>query len=99
MQLTQEKGGSKMTGEKLCQSCAMPLTEESLLGTNADGTKNGEYCIYCYKDGAFTSGVTMEEMIEICIPHALQAGAYPDENTARAAMQEYFPKLKRWQQR
>ncbi|NLW08397.1 MAG: transcriptional regulator [Firmicutes bacterium] len=88
-----------MTGEKLCQSCAMPLTEESLLGTNADGTKNGEYCIYCYKDGAFTSGVTMEEMIEICIPHALQAGAYPDENTARAAMQEYFPKLKRWQQR
>ena len=38
-----------MTGEKLCQSCAMPLTEESLLGTNADGTKNGEYCIYCYK--------------------------------------------------
>ena len=25
-----------MTGEKLCQSCAMPLTEESLLGTNAE---------------------------------------------------------------
>ncbi|NLY89684.1 MAG: transcriptional regulator [Firmicutes bacterium] len=88
-----------MTGEQFCQSCAMPLTEESHFGTNADGTKNEEYCIYCYKDGAFTSEMTMEEMIEICIPHTLQAGVYSDENTARAAMREYFPKLKRWQKR
>lgn len=86
-----------MTGEKFCQSCAMPLTEEAHFGTNADGTKNEEYCIYCYKDGAFTSEMTMEEMIEVCIPHVLQAGVYPDENAARAAMREYFPKLKRWQ--
>ena len=38
---------------KFCQSCGMPLTDE-VLGTNADGSKNEEYCIYCYKDGAFT---------------------------------------------
>ena len=36
---------------KFCQSCGMPLTPE-ILGTNADGSKNEEYCIYCYKDGA-----------------------------------------------
>ena len=40
----------------------MPLTEE-ILGTNADGSKNEEYCIYCYKDGAFTGDFTMEEMV------------------------------------
>ena len=42
----------------------MPLTED-ILGTNADGTKNEEYCIYCYKDGAFTGDFTMEEMAEL----------------------------------
>ena len=28
----------------------MPLTEE-VLGTNADGSKNEEYCMYCYREG------------------------------------------------
>ncbi len=51
--------------QKFCQSCGMPLTEE-LLGTNADGTKNEEYCIYCYKDGKFLQDCTMDEMIEHC---------------------------------
>ena len=38
---------------KFCQSCGMPLTNE-ILGTNADGTFNEDYCTYCYKDGKFT---------------------------------------------
>ena len=38
--------------QKFCQSCGMPLTNE-ILGTNADGSKNEDYCIYCYKDGKF----------------------------------------------
>ncbi|MBS7391063.1 MAG: hypothetical protein KIG51_03075, partial [Fibrobacter sp.] len=29
---------------RFCQSCGMPLTNE-ILGTNADGSKNEEYCI------------------------------------------------------
>ena len=43
----------------------MPLTPE-VLGTNADGSKNEDYCIYCYKDGKFTNDCTMDEMIECC---------------------------------
>ena len=50
---------------KFCQSCGMPLTQE-ILGTNADGSKNEDYCMYCYKDGKFTQDCTMEEMIEFC---------------------------------
>ena len=38
--------------QKFCQSCGMPLTED-ILGTNADGSKNEDYCMYCYKDGKF----------------------------------------------
>ncbi len=51
--------------QKFCQSRGMPLSEE-ILGTNADGSKNGDYCIYCYKDDAFTGDFTMEEMAEYC---------------------------------
>ena len=51
--------------QKFCQSCGMPLTNE-VLGTNADGSKNEEYCMYCYKDGKFLQDCTMDEMIEHC---------------------------------
>ena len=50
---------------KFCQSCGMPLTDE-VLGTNADGSKNEDYCMYCYKDGKFLQDCTMDEMIEHC---------------------------------
>lgn len=29
---------------KLCQSCGMPLSSAEVLGTNADGSLNEEYC-------------------------------------------------------
>ena len=29
--------------QKFCQSCGMPLTND-VLGTNADGSKNEDYC-------------------------------------------------------
>ena len=48
---------------QFCQSYGMPLTDE-VLGTNADGSKNEDYCMYCYKDGKFLQDCTMDEMIE-----------------------------------
>ncbi|MDE6146321.1 MAG: zinc ribbon domain-containing protein, partial [Muribaculaceae bacterium] len=50
---------------KFCQSCGMPLTND-VFGTNADGTQNEDYCIYCYKDGKFAQDMTMEQMIDHC---------------------------------
>ncbi|MDR1877934.1 MAG: zinc ribbon domain-containing protein, partial [Bacteroidales bacterium] len=52
--------------QKYCQSCGMPLTDSALLGTNKDQTVNEDYCVYCYKDGAFTQDMTMDEMIIHC---------------------------------
>ncbi|ARE89036.1 Putative zinc ribbon domain protein [Clostridium formicaceticum] len=50
--------------EKYCQSCAMPMGDtDEMNGTNSDGTKNEDYCKYYYMDGAFTSDISMEEMI------------------------------------
>ena len=78
-----------------CQSCAMPLLED-LYGTNADGTPNEDYCKYCYANGAFTvPDITMERMIEICVPYMVEQGM--EEESARYLLEEYLPKLKRWQ--
>jgi hypothetical protein len=38
----------------------------------------------------------IEEMIELCVPYAVKAGKYKDDNEARTAMQEVFSRLKRW---
>jgi hypothetical protein len=80
---------------KFCQSCGMPLTEEGQLGTNADGSRNQDYCSYCWKEGAFTwPQATMEQMIDHCAPMMAQSGFTQEE--ARQRMRQWFPTLKRW---
>ena len=84
---------------KFCQSCGMPLTDE-VLGTNADGSKNEEYCMYCYKDGKFTQDCTMDEMIEHCAQFVGNfndgSGLQLTREEAIGRMKMYFPHLKRW---
>lgn len=81
--------------QKFCQSCAMPMTDE-LFGTNADGSKNEDYCMYCFKDGEFTSNMSMEEMMNFCIEKMVEIHSEIDKDEASAMMMEVFPKLKRW---
>ena len=84
---------------KFCQSCGMPLTAD-VLGTNADGSKNEEYCIYCYKDGAFTGDFTMEEMAEFCAQFVDEYNKNTEQNLSREEYKQmllqYYPNLKRW---
>lgn len=82
--------------QTICQSCAMPMTEETQFGKNADGSKNKDYCCYCFVDGHFVKEETMEEMIETCVPFVV-GSVYPDADAARKGMKEFFPTLKRWQ--
>ena len=84
---------------KCCQSCGMPLSPE-VLGTNADGSKNEAYCMYCYKDGKFLQECTMDEMIEHCAQFvgAVNEGV-PSPITKEeyiGQMKMYLPHLKRW---
>ena len=82
-----------------CQSCGMPLTED-VLGTNADGSKNEDYCMYCYKDGKFLQDCTMDEMIEHCSQFVDEVNKnMPQPMTKKEyklMMQGFFPMLKRW---
>lgn len=79
-----------------CQSCGMPLTDEKEMGTNEDRTKNREYCIYCYENGSFKGDMTMEEMIEACVSHMVNAHPHMNEEGARNSLKSFLPTLKRW---
>ncbi|MBN1777908.1 MAG: zinc ribbon domain-containing protein [Clostridiales bacterium] len=84
---------------KVCQCCAMPMATDEFYGTNADGSKNDEYCKYCYVDGEVQFKGTMDEMIDICVPHMVQGNPGMTEETARKMMAEILPTLKFWRQK
>jgi len=79
----------------ICQSCSMPLVEDNEKGTNANGGKSEEYCIYCFVNGKFTKpDQTLEEAIAESEDYADMAGMTKEE--ARKHAEETLPKLKRW---
>jgi transcriptional regulator with XRE-family HTH domain len=84
----------------VCQSCGMTLYSDDVKGTEGDGSKSEDYCVYCYGSGAFLRPMTLEEAIE----HNIQfLGSWNEENgltltpdEARAQLREFLPTLKRW---
>jgi lactoylglutathione lyase len=78
-----------------CQSCAMQMTKAEDFGTEADGSRNSDYCCHCWKNGGFTTEHTFEEAVEGNIPWWREEGDKSDDE-ARARIMEVFPKLKRW---
>ena len=88
--------------QPFCQSCGMPLTDE-IKGTNADGSRNEGYCVYCYKNGKFVHDFTMTQMIEFCLQFLdqwnAQAGLHLTPVQAKEQMLQHFPHLKRWKEK
>lgn len=93
MKPTQPKG-------PFCQSCGMPMAEakDEDFGTNADGSKNEEYCSYCYQKGAFTDpDITLEKMIETSAKGWSDHDPSVSYEEALAVAKKNIPTLKRWQ--
>lgn len=81
----------------VCQSCSTPINKDEIIGTNADGSKNNDYCVYCFKDGKFTDNIsTLEEYTEYSLQFAEQAGMTKDE--MKEHCKKVLPTLKRWKQ-
>ncbi|MDO4847275.1 MAG: zinc ribbon domain-containing protein [Clostridiaceae bacterium] len=76
----------------VCQCCGMPL-EDEMIGRNADGTLNEEYCKWCYADGTYTYS-DMDSLIDVCVPHMAREGF--TEEQARAYMKQMLPTLNYW---
>ena len=80
-----------------CQSCGMPLGDtEEWLGRERDGGLSPDYCKHCYDRGEFRAQMTMDQMIEFCIPHLVRARPEMSPAEARKLMEDMFPRLKRW---
>jgi len=83
----------------VCQSCGIPLQRNRDFGTNADSSKNDEYCHFCFRDGKFIDeGITMEQKIEKLVELAVSQMNMP-EDKAREMAKSIIPTLKRWQNR
>ncbi len=78
--------------KRICQCCGMPL-EDEIIGKNSDGTPNGDYCKWCYYEGAYTYS-DMNELIDVCVKHMV-SDAFNEEQ-ARAYMQQLLPTLDYW---
>ena len=76
----------------VCQCCGMPL-EDEIIGKNADGTLNEDYCKWCYADGTYTYS-SMDELIDVCVPMMTKEGF--TEEQARAYMKQTLPGLDYW---
>ena len=78
----------------------MSLERDSDRGTEADGTRSREYCIFCYQRGAFCQDLTLEGMIEHNLKFLIQwnrdNGLHLSEEEARAGLRAFLPTLKRW---
>lgn len=78
----------------------MPMEKDADFGNEKDGSMNRDYCTYCYKDGAFTADLTMEEAIEHNLNFLAEfnqsSGCSYTPEAARKEMQAFFPTLKRW---
>ena len=82
------------------QSCGMNLEHDGDKGTERDGSKSEEYCVFCYQQGAFTQNITMEELIEHNLQHLDEwnksAGLQLTKTGGQNAAHAVLPTLKRW---
>lgn len=81
--------------KNICQSCAMPLSEDPKGGgTNSDGTKSKEYCSYCFERGQFTGpNLTAKEMQDFCMGKLRERGMM---QPIAWLLTRNIPRLKRW---
>ncbi|HLA33753.1 MAG TPA: zinc ribbon domain-containing protein [Rhodocyclaceae bacterium] len=80
---------------KRCQSCGMPMKQDPQGGgDNADGTKNPDYCSYCYRQGAFVQpDFSARQMQDFCM-EKLREMRMP--KLVAWALTRGIPGLERW---
>ena len=76
----------------ICQCCGMPL-DDTMLGRDADGTPNDDYCMWCYADGSYTYD-DMDDLINVCVGHMTNENF--TEEQARAYLRQTLPTLDYW---
>ena len=80
----------------VCQSCGLPFETTAELGTQATGQPCVDYCIFCYRNGAFAEPtIAREEIIERVADHLMKTEHYTHLQ-ARDVAEKFVAGLKRW---
>lgn len=83
-----------MENMKYCQSCGMPLKTNDVKGTEENGLKNNEYCMYCYDKGVFKNPSTNLDEMKNTVETQMKKSKLPNYMIKKAV--NMLPALKRW---
>ena len=79
----------------ICQCCGMPLSEDSMISREPDGSFNEEYCTWCYTDGKFIYP-TKDSLIDYLVSHMPNPEEQPEEKR-RELYDFHLSLLRHWQ--
>jgi hypothetical protein len=83
-----------MENMKYCQSCGMPLNTNDVKGTEKDGLKTNEYCMYCYENGVFKNPMANLDEMRNTVEIKMTKSKLPHYMIKKAV--NILPALKRW---
>ncbi len=78
----------------ICQCCGMPLSEDSLISREPDGSYNEDYCKWCYADGNFAYK-SKDSLLDFLISHMPNPDNLAEEER-RNQFDSYLLQLKHW---
>lgn len=78
----------------VCQCCGMPLSEDSMISREPDGSFNEDYCTWCYTDGDFVYR-SKAALIDFLIGHMPNPDNLNDDER-RIQYDGYLSKLDHW---
>lgn len=77
-----------------CQCCGMPLSEDTMISKELDGTYNEDYCKWCYTEGTFTYK-TKDSLLDYLVSH-MPNPENKSEEERRIEFDSYLSQLKHW---
>ena len=78
----------------VCQCCGMPLSEDSMISREEDGSLNEDYCRWCYSDGRFAYK-TKDALLDFLLSHMPNPENLV-EDERRRMYDGYLSVLKHW---
>lgn len=78
----------------ICQCCGMPLSEDSLVSREPDGSYNEDYCKWCYADGDFVYK-SKDSLLDYLVSHMPNPDNLADEDR-RVQFDLYLKQLRHW---
>lgn len=78
----------------ICQCCGMPLSEDSMISRESDGSYNEDYCKWCYIDGKFMYK-SKDSLVDFLINHMPNPDEKSDDER-RSLFERQLSQLKHW---